>query len=373
MSAEDKESGGEKSEAPTGRRITEARNDGMVGKSVELSQVLSVTTAFVLLQHFSPMLWETIVKMTVGSLTSRYYHVPLTMSTLNGEFRGLVYSLLPAIMVFMVIVAFFGVGMTMVQTNFLWSNKLLKPKFSNLNPIKGLRRIFSMQNTFNLFKSLAKLAIICPIAYYAFMELLPEFLGLMGIPITRLMPYTAYAADYVFWRIIKLLLILAIADFCWQKFSTRRNLKMTKQQIKDEKKSIDGDEATRMRIRSKALSRTRERMLQSVPKADVIVTNPTHIAVALSYSAEPGVAPKVLAKGQSHLAERIKEIGRKHNIPVLERKSLARALYKSVEVNQEIPYELYQAVAELLAYVYKLKGKNPLRKKNASQVTVGKR
>ncbi len=356
--AEDSDSG-EKTEAPTGRRTSEARADGMVGKSVELSQVCGIVAAFIALQALAPHLWQDLLIVFQGSLTFNAGEEPFTIELLRHQFYGIVRLVLPHIMLLMVLAGVAGGGVTAMQTKFLWSSKLLKPKFSHLNPITGIKRLFSIHNLVNVGKSILKLIIIAPIAYSAFFDLFPQLMGLMDVGIDFLLPFTSFAAAKVFWRIISLLLILAIADFIWQKYHTMKKLKMTKVEIKEEKKSVDGDEQTRLTMRSRALQRARDRMMQSVPKADVVVTNPTHLAVALSYKMAKGSAPKVIAKGRGFVAERIKEIAKQNGIPVIERKPLARALFKAVEVGQQIPYELYSAVAELLAYVYRLKGKRP--------------
>lgn len=353
---------GEKTEEPTGRRKTQARGEGQVAKSVDLSQVLGITAAFVALQYIAPMMWRDIITLTKASLTSRYATEELTVVALRSNFISLIALILPEIMLLMVIAALFGAGSTALQTNFLWSNKLLKPKFKHLNPISGIKRIFSIYNSVNLLKSILKFAIIGPIAYFAFFDLFPELMGSMKLPVAEMLPFTADATAQIFWKIIPLLLILAIIDFAWQRYNTHKQMKMTKVEVKEEKKSVEGDEKTKMRIRGMALSRARQRMMESVPTADVVVTNPTHFSVALKYEIGPGKAPKVVAKGKGHIALKIREIARANGVPVVERKPLARALFKSVEIGQTIPYELFAAVAELLAYVYKMRGRNPFQK-----------
>lgn len=355
------ESGQEKSEEPTGRRLSQARTEGQVARSMDLGNVTGITATFIALQYIAPWIWRDIQQVSIGALSYDPSVEPLTVSTLQIGFLGLLKALLPEMLLLIFISAFFGAGIIAIQTNFLWSSKLLKPKFSQLNPIKGIKRLFSAQNAVNLLKSVAKLCIIGPIAYFAFFDLFHQFLGLMDVPLTDLLPYTAYAASYIFWRIISLLLVLAILDYCWQRFNNKRQLKMTKEEVKDEKKSIEGDEKTKMQIRAKALARARERMMQNVPTADVVVTNPTHLAVALRYDMSVNDAPQVVAKGRGYVAERIRKIARENGVPVIERKPLARALFKTVEVGQSIPYELFAAVAEILAYVYKLRNRNPFR------------
>lgn len=355
---------GTKTEAPSGKRISQAREDGMVGKSIDLSQVLGMSAAFVALQYIGPLFWDDMTIILRGGFTSRFSTEEFTLPALRLQFFGLLWLLLPHVLALMTIAAFFGAGSTAIQTKFLWSWKLVKPKFNYLNPIQGIKRLFSIANAVNLLKSIGKLCIIGPIAYFAFIDMLPRLITLMGIPITQLLPIANDAMSTIFWKIIKFMVVFALCDFAWQKYSTHKKLKMTKVEVKEEHKAQEGDESVRMQIRSKGLTRIRQRMMHAVKRADVVVTNPTHLAIALEYDFAPGSAPKVIAKGRGYVAEKIKEIARANNVPVIERKPLARALFKMVEVGQSIPFELYQAVAELLAFVYKLKGKNPLHKSN---------
>lgn len=348
---------GEKTEEPTGRRKSEAREEGQVGRSVDLSNLLGMIGAWLALQSMAPYLWQHIVALTRASFSSRYFSAPLTIQSFQADVLAGTRPLMPDILIILAVAAFCGAGSTAVQTNFLWSWKLLKPKLKAIKPTAGIKRIFSLQNGIQLAKSIAKLFIIGPIAFFAFRDLFPQLVDLTHVPISDQMPYTAFASNYIFWRIVRWLLILAILDLVWQKYYVKKQLKMSKQEVKDEQKSTEGDEGTRRRIRQIAMQRIRKRMLKAVQTADVVVTNPTHIAVALKYSMKRGAAPLVVAKGRGYLAERIKELARSAGVPVVEQKPLARALFKAVEVGQEIPYELYQAVAEILAYVYRLKGK----------------
>lgn len=356
---------GEKTEAPTARRTSESRKEGQVGQSQELSNVFGITAAFLALQYVAPYLWDDLLLIVKGSFTADIAGLTFDVHTLRTKAVQLVLALLPEMIIIMLIAAFFGAGCTAVQTKFLWSWKLIKPKMMHISPLKGIKRIFSVNNYVALIRNIAKLCIICPIAYFAFFDLLPGFMQLMSTPVSDILPSTAKAAAYVFWKIITCLFILAILDLVWQKYTNYKKLKMSKQEVKDERKAIEGDEATRRRIMAIGLNRARERMLQKVPTADVVVTNPTHYAIAISYSMESGSAPRIVAKGKGYVAQRIKEIAKKHGVPVIERKMLARALFKMAEVGQEIPYEFFRAVAELLAYVYRIRGKLPEKARRA--------
>lgn len=362
--AKETESGEEKTEDPSGRRLSESRREGDVCKSQELSLVASMTTAFLALQFIGPYLWTDLKILTSSAFTSRYgYQEPITINAIHSNSMSLFLLLGPEILAIMGITALVGSLVTAWQTKFLFTLKPLRPRFRNLNPIKGITRLFKAQNWINVGKAIAKLGIICPIAYYAFFDLLPEFLRLMDVPITDLLPYTAFAANYVFWKMMSLLMIVAILDYAYHYWQWRQNMKMSKTEKKEEAKATEGDMKTKYRIKAIGMQRLRQMMLKAVATADVVVTNPTHIAVALKYDLATNGAPKVVAKGKSHLAERIKRIAKEKGIPVIERKPLARALFRAVEVGQEIPYELYKAVAELLAYVYKIKGRNPLHRR----------
>jgi len=365
---------GEKSEAPTGRRVSQSREQGMVARSQDLSQVLSMMTAVVVLQTMAPTLWAKLQVVFRWGFTSGLGTKQWTSEELKYQFLTLVYFLLPDLLVLMGLVAFVGSITTLLQTNFLWSSKLLRPRFSMLNPVNGLKRIMSIQNLVNLMKSVAKLSLIGPIAYFGLMGIFPQFFSLMDLPLNQLFPYAAAAGSKIFWEITKYLLMLALLDYAYQKYSVSKKLKMSRFEVEDEKKSTDGDEKTKLKIRFKAMQRVRQRMLQAVKTADVVVTNPTHYAVALNYSDSITGAPIVVAKGADHLAARIRELAKSSDVPVIERKLLARTLYANVEVGHEIPYELYSAVAELLAYVFKLKGRNPFKNKkpkvSASQKAV---
>ncbi len=349
----------DKTEKPTGKKLGEARTQGMVGASADLSNVLSMTAAYIAFQHIIPSLWLGLISLTKASLNfGDYKDGNIESALIKGPLTPLLH-ISPLIFIVLLSAALTGALSTLLQTNFLWANKLFKPNFSHLNPISGIKKIFSLSNTFNLFKSIMKLAIIGPIGYYTFIDFFPSLLSLIDVPLDEHLTIGSIAMGNSFVKIITYLLILAILDLIWQKWRTAKKLKMSKQDIKDEAKASEGDESVKRKIISLGLTRARQRMMQDVPKADVIVTNPTHISVALKYDSKLGAAPIVLAKGKGHVALRIREIAKANNVPIVEKKPLARALFASVEVGKEIPYDLFKAVAEVLAYVYRLKGKRP--------------
>lgn len=348
---------GEKTEDPTERRKGKARSDGNVSKSQDLSMVFGILFAYIGLVYVLPSMWRNLQYITIAGFTSTGYSQLHEPQTLESGFAMLLGSFLPAVLIVALLSGIAGGGSIAVQTKFLWSNKLLIPKFSNLNPIKGIKRLFGPQNMINLLKAIAKLLVICPIAYFSFLEMIPQLLDLMEYSVAQNLAFLAESVDFIFWRIMSALLVIALLDYVWQKYYHKRNMKMTKVEVKEERKSVEGDEKTKMMIRQKAIQKLRQAMLHDVPTADVVITNPTHFAVAIRYSPEKEGAPTVIAKGKNHMAQRIKSIARSHNVPLVERKPLARALFASVEVGGSVPYELYSAVAEILAWVYRVKGK----------------
>jgi flagellar biosynthetic protein FlhB len=283
---------------------------------------------------------------------------PLTIHFLHEGAIGLLALVGPDLALFVFIIACVATLGIFLQTD--WNVKAKKIHFNwgGLNPINGIRRVFSIQGFITTGKALLKLCIILPIGYYALKNYASSMVQLVHFSIPNIMAFTLDAMSYVFWKILYVLIAIAIVDYFWGKHLWLRQNRMTKEEVKDERKSIEGDEATKRKIVAKGLQRIMQRLKMSVPKADVVVTNPTHYSVALQYDRSTMSAPKVVAKGKGYIALRIRQIARESGVPVLERKPLARALFASTEVGTQIPHELFRAVAEVLAYVYKLKGKN---------------
>jgi flagellar biosynthetic protein FlhB len=242
-----------------------------------------------------------------------------------------------------------------MQGGLVFSAQALGFHFEKLNPKNGFGRIFSKNGLMELFKSLLMLIAIGIISYHVISQYLPIFPRLVLMDVKKLVYWTAYISYEVFIRVAILLIIMAIADFMFQKYRFKEQLKMTKQEIRDEFKETEGDPTTKGRIRRIQRELARKRMMAEVPNADVVITNPTHYAVALSYKMDSMDAPKVIAKGVGFLALKIKELAQEHDIPLVENKPLAQTLYKTVEVGESIPNSLYKAVAEILAYIYKAK------------------
>jgi flagellar biosynthetic protein FlhB len=243
-----------------------------------------------------------------------------------------------------------------VQVGFVLSGESIKPKLSKLDPIKGLGRLFSKQSFRELFKSLLKLAIVGGVAYLTIKAEMKNISLLGDMELNSIISFILLTIFKIFVRCTLAMIFLVVIDYAFQKWDYEKRMKMTKKEIKDELKRTEGDPLVKSRIRSIQMEMARKRMMQELPRADVVITNPTDLAVALKYDNSVMEAPKLLAKGSARIAKRIKELAEKHDIPIVENKELAQSLYSLVEIGQKIPPILYQAVAEVLAYIYKLKG-----------------
>ena len=347
--------GGDKTEEPTAKRRSDAAKKGQVAKSQELN------TSFVLLAGFLviKILWEymyTNVATYSAYIFGHLHENGTTVEDVMRIFIDIVDVFVSTSFPVMIAVLIFALAVNIYQVGFMFNTERLEPKLSSLNPINGFGRLFSKRALVELVKSLFKIIVI---GFFLYLYLKDE------IPF---MPYFIYydlehslaeIADKIFvmaFQVIAVIMVLAAADYAYQKWQTTQDLKMTKQEVKDEYKQMEGDPQIKGKIKQKQRQMAMARMMKEVPKADVIVTNPTHLAIALMYK-KGMVAPQILAKGQDLVAQRIKDIAKENRIPIVENKPLARALYETVEVGDVVPQDLYQAVAEVLAYVYRLKDK----------------
>lgn len=347
----------ERTEMPTDRRMKQLRKDGSVHFSQEIAIVISLGASFLMLgvlwswiYHSLTLVFKKFLLLT-GDNTQLSYHF------LETQLLQVAELLVPPIAILLLVTASLAGLSIMLQTDFCVKEKKINFKWHMLNPITGFKRLFSLNNLVKTLQAILKLAIILPIVYLAFKEEAKNMIGLIHLSIPKIMAFTAEEMVSLFWKIMYVLIAIAIFDWVYGKWSWLRQNKMTKDEVKDEKKAVDGDEATKRQIIAKGLGRIMQRIKSSVPKADVVVTNPTHYAVALQYDRAKMSAPKVVAKGKNFMAEQIKKLARESGVPIVEKKSLARALYQSVEVDQEIPVELFRATAEVLAYVYKMNRK----------------
>jgi flagellar biosynthesis protein FlhB len=345
----------QKTEEPTSKRITDTEKKGNFAHSREIN------SSFILLAALLGfmILGEQSTRNVMSSWTNMFsesWTLQLTPEEIYKVTEITMKAFVKIIVPFLVLVMFAGVMSNLIQIGGLrFSSHPLVPKFSKLNPLKGFGRIFSKNSVVELLKSLFKVGIISVISYYVIKSHWKEIPSLMGFGVGQILSFMGFVALEIIFNVLLVMIFLSLLDFTFQKFTYLENLRMTKQEIKEERKETDGNPQIKQRIRTVQMEMARKRMMSAVPEADVIVTNPTHISIAIKYDTETYAAPVVVAKGVGPIAMRIREIAKENSIPLVEDKPLARTLNKTVEVGQMIPASLYKAVAEILAYVYKLK------------------
>lgn len=344
---------GEKTEKATPRRLKKARRDGQVGHSPELGSWLSVLAASFVL--------PAVARSLMSTAQTSLIQVGATIQNPDvGQALGMTRATLlhgtEALAPLALLVLLTSVASAAGQGGIWLAPKLLMPKANRLNPLKGIKRMFGTHGVWALIKSLAKLGVLSGVAYMSVRQLVPQLTATGSLPLSAVLGTATDAAL----RLIRLGaaagLVMAIADVAVVRHRNNKQLKMTKHEVKEEHKSNEGDPLLRGAIRSRALAISRNRMMADVPSADVVVVNPTHVAVALKYEANKG-APRVVAKGADHMAARIREAAERNRVPMVQDVPLARTLFSACDIGQEIPADLYQAVATVLAFVMRLRRK----------------
>lgn len=347
----------DKTEKPTPQKLREARREGRVPRSVEVNTAVLMMVSALLLQGPGKTMVINL-KWIITDLVVNISTIDLTFLWLQRKMMDMVLSLTPSIAMIVLVIMITGIVVTIAQTGFLWASKNVGFKFDRINPLNGFKRIFSAKGLIELGRALLKLLVVGWVAYRFLRTRAYEVENLLQTDlISGISDFMALAINLAL-RIAVAYVVLAAADFAYQRYDFMKNMRMTKQEIKEEFKRSEGDPIYKSRIRSQMRQMARRRMMASVPEATVVVTNPTHIAVALKYEAGMD-APKVVAKGAHKVAERIKEIAKENDVPVIENKPLARSMYKSMDLDQEISAEFYMAVAEILSTVYRMKGRVP--------------
>lgn len=347
---------GDKTEAPTPRRLAEARQHGQIAKSADLNAALGLLGGLLCLKWFGPGVVSALMEFLRENLAERDPQavghidvIPIMMTMLMT-----VLASAGPIVAALMIVALIA---NLMQVGWLFTWDPLMPKLSKLNPFSGMGRLFSSRSVVQLALNLVKLAVIGGVAWSAVRGRGAQILAALDMEGDGLLLLIATILFDVGIRMALAMLLIAFIDYAWQKWRYMRDMRMTKQDVKEEMRRMEGDPIVKQRRRRMQLAATLQKIRSTVPKADVVVTNPTHYAIAIGYDAESMGAPRVLAKGQDYIAAKIREIAALHRIPIIERKPLAQALYKTVEVGQEIPEQFYKAIAEILAYVYEISGK----------------
>ena len=354
--------GGEKTEPATAKKLREAREDGKVVKSKELTAAFDLIILFLVLKIFVSVVGNRLM----NSFVDIYGRIPdfvreNAVDVTEKSVAALMSDVLTQILI--VCVPFFAFGfvvtalISVIQVGWKVTGKPLQPKFDKFNPINGFKRIFSKDSIFELVKSILKIFVIVYVAYTSIRGHAQDIFILYEIPLMQAIMLCGTVIINAGLKISLVYLVIGLADFIYQKYRFNEDMKMTKQEVKDEFKNTEGNPEIKGRQRQRMREASRRRMMQDVPKADVVITNPTHFAVAIKYDAETSKTPVGLAKGEDYLAQKIKEAAREHHIEIVENKPLARMLYANVDIGQEIPPELYQAVAEILAMVYNMREK----------------
>ena len=346
----------EKTEKATPRRRQEAREKGQVAKSGDIAPAFIILGVFALLGIFGVQLLQVLMGIFHRDLTE-YVHWTVTGHTVQRLMTELLWEMAKILLPIFGLVLVLAVGANLLQIGFLFTAHPLKMDPKRLNPVEGFKRIFSMRALVEFVKSWLKFVVTALAVGGVVWADREELLLLARWPLGDTL-------RYVSWMVLKmglvagtLLFVLAVLDYLYQRYDHEKKLRMSKQEVKDELKRTEGDPLVRSRIKERQRSLAMRRMMQEVPKADVVITNPTHYAVALKYEMATMPAPQVVAKGRGYVALRIREIAEEHQVVVVENPPLARLLYANTEVGDWIPPEMFQAVAEVLAYVYQVTGK----------------
>lgn len=351
----DNNSDQEKTEEPTFKKLQEAKEQGNVSKSQELTGVILLTFASATVYLTGGWMYEKTVHLFEHFFhysSDRMENIPTAITYLGEAFNTAMLLMAPVL----AIVAASAIAVNLSQTGIIFTTKAIEFKAEKLDPLKGLKRIFSVKGIVELVKGIAKVVVVGVVIWQVLTNEIGSFLDFALLPLSAILIKTGSIIFTIIIRILIALLFLSALDAAYQRYEWRKQLKMSKQEIKDEYKQMEGDpqvKGQRRRFAQKILQK--KRLDHAVLSADVVVTNPTHYAVALSYKADSDEAPKIMAKGMRKRALKIREYAAHYEIPIIENPPLARALYAGAEEDQFIPPELYEAVAELLAYLYKLK------------------
>ncbi len=346
----------ERTEKATVRRRQKAREEGQVARSMEINAAGVICLGFLTMYLMGPYVGGQVKQLMSHTMAN----APIiaagdpTFLKVFGDNMLRFFTILMPVFAVMTVVA---LGVNVAQVGFMVTPKALEPKFDKLNLAKGIKRILSLKSLVTLIRDTLKLAIVGCVAYLAIKSEFESFFLLPDQTVSQLAVAMGKLALLLALKIGLVILVLAVLDYLYQKYEFEKSIRMSKQDLKDEYKDTEGSPQLKARVRQLQREMSRSRMMKAVPTADVVVTNPTEIAVALKYEPEEMKAPYVVAKGERLIAQKIRELALQHDIPVIENRSLARALFKMCDVGQMVPINLYRAVAEVLAYVYRLKGK----------------
>lgn len=346
-------SGGEKTVPASPHKKQRAREDGNVAKSQDLNSAVALLVALIALRFVGPQMFHELLETGRRFFGEGYAMLPDEDSIRYLAIEG-VACLARCVLPFMIVMLLSGLTANVLQIGVLFTGKPLMPKLDRLNPVSGLQRFVTLRSFVELAKSLSKLLIVGSIVWFTFRSRADRLPMLMELTPWALVPAVGGLVATVWWRIALAMIVLGVLDYAFQRWQRDRDLMMTVQEARHELKELEGDPQIKARVRQIQRQIAMQRMMREVPEADVIITNPTTYAVALRYNADEMTAPTVIAKGARLLAERIRDIAVAHDVPIVRKPELARTLYRTIEVDQPVPQNLFRAVAEVLAYVYEI-------------------
>ena len=347
--------GQEKTEAPTEKKRRESREEGQVAFSRELPSAALLAGILLTLIATSPLILDAFREMTTQIFREMSKADELSIGSLYDLSGEIFSTLLPAFAPFAAIIVLVGILASVLQVGVQITLKAIAPKFNKISPLTGLKRLFSTQSLADFLKSMAKLIIVGIVGYITYMDKITELNGLSVATPEAILEYNFTVVAEVSGKIVLALVAIAIFDYLYQRWHHEKQLMMTKQEVKEETKQTEGDPQLKARIRQIQREMSNARMMQEVPKADALIVNPTHFSVAVLYDRDVMEAPEVIAKGIDHMALRMRTVARENSVPILERPELARDLYANVEIGETIPERFYKAIAEILAFVYRLR------------------
>ncbi|MBQ7201390.1 MAG: flagellar biosynthesis protein FlhB [Eubacterium sp.] len=351
-----KDDGGEKTEEATPKKLSDARSEGQAPRSQDLNTAAMLLVLILGVKIFGGFIYDRVYETysfymnSISDYATNEFTLGRSLNLFTFGLRQVIFTILPISLIGVLVAFVVGVK----QVKWKITTKPLKPKFSKLNPIKGFKRIFSVDKLMELIKALVKLTVLVIVVYSYIQDEWGLITNIYQLDVVAAVKLIIETVLDIALRIAIVFLVIAFADWYYQKRKFKKDMRMTKQEVKDEYKNSEGNPEIKGAIRRKMQEASRRRMMQALPEADVVITNPTHLAVALKYDKDTAEAPVVIAKGADFVAERIKEIARENHIEIVENKPVARMLYHNVEIGDEIPPELYQMVAEILAYVYSI-------------------
>ncbi|MGE3624703.1 MAG: flagellar biosynthesis protein FlhB [Bdellovibrionales bacterium] len=353
---EDSTDDSQKTEEPTARKLEEARKKGQVIYSREVSTWMMLFAATILILGGGPALMNSLTAM-FKSLLAGIAHIPADGGGLQTTITDIFASLSWQVMLPLFALAIIGILSGLVQTGLIFSAAPISPDLSKISPLKGLMRLFSARSIVEFIKGIVKIVVISAAIAVVTMPYFDSIDHFIDQPIIEALVDFKNIFLKMMIATLAILFVLAIADYLYQRHEFMKKMRMSKQEIKDEFKQTEGDPAVKGRLREIRAQKARQRMMQAVPTSDVVITNPTHYAVALKYDTKEMAAPQMVAKGTDMIAQRIKDIAKENDVPIIENPALARALFDGMDVEQTIPFEHFKAVAEVISYVFKLKGK----------------